>query len=1189
MNDLMQNDKTLSKSKLAIIIAFLAMLLFAFHTCTHMVGAGDTWVALACGRHFINHGVNTVEPFSANSHKAGPTPEEIQTWPHWAQVIASKVSPETLKFWHPTGWVNQNWLTHTIFYWLAYDSPIADAKNLCFNSLVYWKFAIYILAVLCIYFAARVLGTHPALAAFFACAALFVGRSFIDIRPAGFSNLLVAAFILILALAAYRNYLYIWLIVPLIIFWANVHGGYIYVFIILVPFVFLRFFILLPKRWTASIFSILTWLALYVLIIKDTAHDPFNDTAVSPSSDKFLFLILVFIIASLVLAFRKNIKTFVFYGFHVLASLVIFFTLLARLFPQDILLQNPRVADYVEQCQLSFVIAFAAAAALGIIVTSFKNRLLVATPVALRRLLGHDLAASSPDVGSQSVPTAQGAADIILKKANFIALAHITAAGFIAFIASILFNPFHLTNLTHTFQISISQNAEGWRNVHEWWPAFRWDNPVGTAMPFMIMLISGTGVFLLYLAARLLYPAAFKNGFPGGDGISSPGGTGWASAGSQNPRGGQGPYSNPRAAKGARQETDKQVKRFEILSKITALAGMMLVMWVVLLSLSFVEANPAGFLLSAIFGAILWASIFINVHFIHIIIPFSILAAYSGDAPSYSGRYIFPFITLPFYALMFLVMAQSPKKPKYSMVNIFYVFAAAAASLILMVILVNPFAFKSPIWHAPGQLLHLQRVWQPEYEANLEITYEGLFAVIYIINMLCILAWVGYDLFRAIMADAGQKTEERGQDALDTRADRAYLLPKIDLTLIIIAALTSYMAFRSRRFIPIAGYVTCPVIAMLLDQFIKITASSWNYYRRGQLSLPGIPAITRKLLITAAAITVTGLGGFWGQKFYNVYMATWPFDPDLTSMFMRMTASHMKPFAACQFIDENKLSGNMFNYWTEGGFIAWGQEPDPNTGKTPLQLFMDGRAQAAYNYDAYTTWSEIMFGGEVVKQAQMRNRNLTEQDYYQIGLWLNKELKKWNVWVILMPSGQADTPFVKGIEYSTDWRLVYLDDKQKLYVNITTPRGKELFEGIETGQTKYPYPAMRNIMLANNAILFSTNPQQIVAGLDSAIKAAEERPSRISMQLLNIYYEKVPSLRARVDQFWKRYLDDFLANEKKYEHSSNYHYRVMGAILAISHLQPIAVSQKNEELMKLYYEKGQELPLFVNRTSDMRW
>ncbi|UCF15056.1 MAG: hypothetical protein JSW59_16730 [Phycisphaerales bacterium] len=99
-----------------MIIGWLAMLIFTIHACTHMVAAGDTWVAMACGRHFVNHGVDTIEPFSANSHHAGPTEAEVQTWPGWAQWITDKVGIETVKRWHPTGWINQNLLTHVIFY-----------------------------------------------------------------------------------------------------------------------------------------------------------------------------------------------------------------------------------------------------------------------------------------------------------------------------------------------------------------------------------------------------------------------------------------------------------------------------------------------------------------------------------------------------------------------------------------------------------------------------------------------------------------------------------------------------------------------------------------------------------------------------------------------------------------------------------------------------------------------------------------------------------------------------------------------------------------------------------------------------------------------------------------------------------------------------------------------------------------
>ena len=86
------------------------------------------------------------------------------------------------------------------------------------------------------YAIARVQRVTPLLAAGFAAFAMFAGRSFLDVRPAGFSNLMVPALVLIFTLAHYRHILWIWMIVPLAALWCNLHGGYIYVFIMLVPF-----------------------------------------------------------------------------------------------------------------------------------------------------------------------------------------------------------------------------------------------------------------------------------------------------------------------------------------------------------------------------------------------------------------------------------------------------------------------------------------------------------------------------------------------------------------------------------------------------------------------------------------------------------------------------------------------------------------------------------------------------------------------------------------------------------------------------------------------------------------------------------------------------------------------------------------------------------------------------------------
>jgi hypothetical protein len=199
-----------------------------------------------------------------------------------------------------------------------------------------------------------------------------------------------------------------------------------------------------------------------------------------------------------------------------------------------------------------------------------------------------------------------------------------------------------------------------------------------------------------------------------------------------------------------------------------------------------------------------------------------------------------------------------------------------------------------------------------------------------------------------------------------------------------------------------------------------------------------------------------------------------------------MTASDAKPFNACRFIKMNKMQGKMFNYWTEGGCIAWGQEPDPNTGRTPLQLFMDGRAQAAYNRSAFDIWTTIMSGGRITAEkltlARARGRDITAAEYREIAKWIHGQLKNRDVWVVLMPAAVFNDPrknsyyFVKALEHDPNWRLVFLNNKQKLFVDTTTPQGKELFENIG-GKTVYPDDFSKNLTLAHKILLSAVQLQ----------------------------------------------------------------------------------------------------------------
>ena len=980
-----------------MILAWLAMLIFALHSTTHMVGAGDTWVALASGRHFINHGVNTVEPFSANSHKAGPTAEEIKTWPKWAQWITDKVGLETLRYcpvwltrltsnlprwlqwpsgWHPTGWVDQNWLTHVIFYWLTHLSPFADADTFSFNTLVYWKFAIYILTVICTYYIGRLLGVNPALSAVFACFAMFIGRSYFDIRPAGFSNLLVAVYLLVLVLATYRNFLYIWFIVPIVVFWCNVHGGYIYAFIMLAPFMALNF------------------------------------------------------------------------------------------------------------------------------LTSFSKKRFVS-------------------IGRKGVY-------------------HTAAAGLVAFIAMVVFNPFHLTNLTHTFEISVSNHAERWRTVNEWHPAFEWENPVGTGFPFLVLYILSIGLLVFWPLSRFFKPGLLK---------------------------------------APKNELEAQKKRFTILSEVFGCAAAVLIGWIVFISLSFLNLDFGSFFICAVFVIIVLLSVRKSVHFIYFTVPLTLLALWSTDASvGFVSRHIYPFVLLPAYVVTHIIASLLSKTIKPKPKNIIFVAVTAVVALILMTVLFNPFNFKSPAWHV-GQFLDLHRLWRPDYERNPSLSYTYLFDILYVVNIVLVIVWLSLPGLLKLLAELPKTKALQTQPQTDT----AYELPKIDLALIVIAALTIYMAIRSRRFIPIAAIAACPPVAMLIDQMARTISAARNFHRNNHLVVSPMPYFLQLFFIFVGTAVVLGLGTWWTLKFKRVYLDPWHNDPKLTSVFIRMTASDAKPFYACKFIKDNKLKGKMFNYWTEGGFIAWGQDSDPNTGKTPLQLFMDGRAQAAYNRSAYDLWANIMFGGPAVQRAIIRKERF---NYPEIGEWIGTELRKQNVWVILMPVGPNTDVFVRALERNNDWPIVFLDERQKLFVDIKNTQGRELFENIVNDKLVYPNDFSKNLTIAHNLFLFGEGEASHKKGVETAIRALELAPSAASMLEMILAGQKSAELNLVVYNFISNYLDDLAKNKNTYIKQNGFLNRAIAARMASEYLQQVAENSKDTKLMQSYSDKIKECDDEIRQLRD---
>jgi len=909
MVELNEIGKKRALSGWPMLIFWWAMIVFALQASTHMVGAGDTWVAMACGRHFINHGVNTVEPFSANSHKPGPMPEEVKTWPKWAQWVTEKVGLDTVKFWHPTGWVDQNWLTHVFFYWLTHLSPIADAETfdksivgqkISYDSLVYWKCALYIVTIIVVYYTTRILGVNPALSATFACFALFVGRTFFDIRPAGFTNLLIAVLLFIFVLTVYRNYLYIWLIVPITALWCNLHGGYVYVFVILVPFIVLHLLALLPKRTAMCIYYVLGWLFFYTLAVKFRSHE-YLESIAKPASVGLFYFVLILIAASIVLANLKNIKAGLFQIYHIAGTLIVFVATSAMFYPQgvEMLMRQQLTRDYINDSRIAFFAAFIGFVIIAVLLTAFKGR---------------------------------------LKTISFKTWWHTVAAAVVAFIVMILANPFRLTNLTHTFVITLSENAKLWKTVNEWHPAFEWNNPVGDEMPFLYM----------YIAAWVL-----------------------------------------------------------------------LALWIVCLLL----------------------------------------------------------------------------KP----------------------------------------------------QVNVKQTKTRTAAV----------------------PDTGQ-----------------YEWPMIDLPLMVIASLTVFMAVGSRRFIPIAAIAACPIMAMFLDSSVKMIAAL-TARKIGKNTIIPVPGVLQYLFAGVALAAITFLTVWWGYWYKIVYLSPWPDSYYLSSVFMRMSASYAKPFKACQFVRDNHLRGTVFNYWTEGGFVAYGQIPDPNTGKTPLQLYMDGRAQAAYNTETYQRWMRIMSGGDPVRMAQSAGRALAASDYQAVGNWLDKQFHQENVSVVFMPSSQLDTEFIRGLDTNPNWRVVYMDEEQRIYMDINSPQGKEIYMGMFSGQTKYPDEITKRFTMGYN-LLRMQSEENAGKGGELLAQAFLLQPSQIlSIELIHAagYY---PKFRDNVAGIFSRYFDDFVKKKQTYVKHDGYRERIIAAMLAGDYLANI--NSGNPELAGKYKARVKEFAIeqqLINQNT--RW
>jgi hypothetical protein len=224
-------------------------------------------------------------------------------------------------------------------------------------------------------------------------------------------------------------------------------------------------------------------------------------------------------------------------------------------------------------------------------------------------------------------------------------------------------------------------------------------------------------------------------------------------------------------------------------------------------------------------------------------------------------------------------------------------------------------------------------------------------------------------------------------------------------------------------------------------------------------------------------------------------------------------------------------------------------------------------------------WSDIMSGGPAVYEAKVRKKAF---DYKKIGNWVDKKLKGQKVWVVLMPTGQFETPFTKGLEYHPDWQIVFYNNKQKLFVDIKKPQGWKIYDGISTGETLYPDEFSRNLIMAQKGFT-EQKANTIKQAFEFAKKAFELNQSQAPMRQV-MFATRFPGLRAEAEVFCRNYFEKFEENIETWPNEHGYHHRIAAALNACSFLREIAKRAKDTKLeqeyaakMKLYQSRRQLL------------
>jgi hypothetical protein len=358
------------------------------------------------------------------------------------------------------------------------------------------------------------------------------------------------------------------------------------------------------------------------------------------------------------------------------------------------------------------------------------------------------------------------------------------------------------------------------------------------------------------------------------------------------------------------------------------------------------------------------------------------------------------------------------------------------------------------------------------------------------------------------------------------------------------------LAIASARFVPLACVVVAPSLAGWLDAVLAPPLRRAGT-RPARLALAA--ALWLAALAAAAAVAT---------RTARTYLAPWPQDAARHGVFDRMTHGHQRPWGPCAFLAANGVRGRLWNFWDEGGFLAACQQPEAGSGAVPVRLFIDGRAQAAFDAGALRSYLDLLNGPG---RSDTRGAGAERvEDLVALREWTARRLRELEVGFALVPAGRQRTAFARAVAGLPGWQVAYVDGGHTLFADGGRPEGGALLAAVAAGAARFPDEASAALTAAMRLLPPRSDGDRARA---VALAAASYRARPASLAVLAATRAAgTGAARADALALCRAVAEEFAANRDRHRAAHGYGQRLDAAVVALEYLAVEARKDGQDDL-----------------------